>query len=1359
MTGNVHNNTVNNAANLNNVQLAPVNNQPNAAAPQIAVNPNNANNAIAGMQVVANNQANPVLSPQMALKFADIKNFADSNMADLTMDRLVNKFLSFTENDATGTKKCLFRQTADLRNSEDLLKDITVKMVAERVFGKKMEDLAGDEKTLADKLEKTLSQIMKAGYLKNPAAGVNSLDEVFNALTAKMTEKAPNRVLSDAEKAFLKDTRDFYAGIVTRQPVTDAMFRKFINTNTKITLENPRNIFGTGALFPTTEETIDHLVNNPVISEEELARKIDSGDGSVMQLMAEKPEYQDLLKAYSGNSRAALESDLEQLGARLEEARNLVTGHNMANDAKTAVIGKISGIVKDLREIRNEADGKLTAEDRAQLFTGDRTYENRIKEALDVLREMYPEGSNERQSIELLKNHPMETVKLLDSLGFSEDIFTDFIKNRDALENYFKICDATGDNISNEDFTAAINNLAGMVFDPHLDDDSSLLLSIMKGIATDKMSPAQQVIMEHLPQKLELTQDVFECLSQVLSGLNIANAPVTPASINMENLKKAYIAICNPSEDLKNIVQEHGGNVTMQHLESFVLRAAYHLFRAEHAAEDQNEYGKDFRANKKFRHAMGIALEGRTTAERPVDISRYNGFNPLKVRIGDMTVGRFITTFNLLCTNNDFLEAAKKLPAVHLADRVGKALDINLIKVFERNPALKNSYEAQGSPAERLKWFQEHLPEMVQLFMAHDGDVMKQLENENKAEVNKRRNDISNLNLQDLVNLNNLNAKEGENGLQPVSSVEELLVNTNSIRGGKEIGYLVSVLNQLYPRRVTDFIPQGKTFLNLTAEDFRNPASTEKIRSALAGASESMMNSPEYKEAFMFFAMMQKGIALAQDKNAIMTEKDFNRITLDDADITAAYKKVRGDQVSFRTEGLKAGTEFEVLDRKDYLLLDLKDFCKTRSSLSTKDRALILASIKLNEKMFEPKNNIFVKDKASGKAKYRAIKAAIENAVNAFINSNKSSRIIMGELISKVNDQLAGDKTLGIATAVTMLIPHNENEVFYDANHDMLKSTEKGIKGLFSKSMVKSDNPLFRQVVSNVSFYSKNNILFVNSMLRQMEEFSLHNSSCVNALVKNNRFASLMAERAMRKVAYENEFKTVADMKLAFMNDRGTAKATKDQLIDQVAKELKKDFAALDDNTLRAIALGAARSDIYGKDTAGKASWVWASIKGIGRSIRDMGLLNPLKGLKKSNAVKAVSRQITRKSLGETWHLAKAMLEGLTENTAIVHTAKGGFTFGLELKPALTGNVQDKFSLKAGVKLTDGMDLRIQTDGPGRYRFVLGATMGAKLFAEGGLKNEIEEDGPQTSVGDAQAEAGGGYKRTYAVTGMFHMPL
>lgn len=192
---------------------------------------------------------------------------------------------------------------------------------------------------------------MKAEYLKNTAAGVNSLDEVFNALTAKMTEKAPNRVLSDAEKAFLKDTRDFYAGIVTRQPVTDAMFRKFINTDTKITLENPRNIFGTSALFPTTEETVDRLINNPVISEEELARKIDSGDGSVMQLMEENPEYQDLLKAYSGNARAALESDLEQFGARLEEARNLVTGHNMADNDKTAVIGKISVLVKELREI------------------------------------------------------------------------------------------------------------------------------------------------------------------------------------------------------------------------------------------------------------------------------------------------------------------------------------------------------------------------------------------------------------------------------------------------------------------------------------------------------------------------------------------------------------------------------------------------------------------------------------------------------------------------------------------------------------------------------------------------------------------------------------------------------------------------------------------------------------------------------------------------------------------------------------------------------------------------------------------------------------------------------------------------
>ena len=1340
MTGNVHNNAVN----LNNVQLDPANNRPNHGAPQIAINPNNAVNAIAGLPVVANNQANPVLSPQMALKFEDIKNFADTNIASLTMDRLVNRFLSFTENDATGTKKCLFRQTADLRNSEELLKNLTVKMVAQQVFGKKPEELNGDEKKLSDKLEQTLSQVMKAAYVKNTAAGADSLNQVFDALTAKMTERSPNHTLTDAQKAFLKDTKDFYTGIVIRQPVTDSMFRKFINSDTKITLENPRNIFGMGALFPTAEETIDHLINNPAVSAEEIARKIDSGDSTVMQMMEEKPEYQELLKDYSENFRGEIESAIQNIGTRLEETRNLITGHDMDNDTKNTVIGKISEIVKDLRAIRNEADSKLTSEDRAALFTGDNTYESQLKKALDTLKGMYQPGAAEQQSIELLKNHPMETVKLLDSLGFSQDIFSEFIKTHDALECYFKISDATAENISNEDFKSAINSLAGMVFDPHLDDDSSLLLSIMKGIATDKMSPAQQIIMEHLPQKLELTQDVFDCLSQVLSGLDIANAPVTPASINMDNLRKAYLAICNPSEDLKNIMHEHGGNVTMQHLESFVLRAAYHLFRAEHAAEDQNEYGKDFRANKKFRHAMGIALEGRTTEQRPVDISRYNGFNPLKVRIEDMSVGRFVTTFNLLCTNNDFLEAAKKLPAVHLADRVGKALNIDLKKAFENSPALKSSYESQQSPAARLEWFQEHLPELVQLFMDHEGIVIKALETENKAAVDSRRNDINNMNLQDLVDLNNLNAKEGENGLKPISSVEELLVNTNSIKGGKEISYLVSILNQLSARRVTDFIPSGKTFLNLTADDFRNPASSEKIRSALAGATESVVNSPEYKEAFLFFAMMQKGIAMATDKNAIMTEKYFNGITLDDADITAAFKKVRGEIASYQTEGLKAGTEFEVLDRKDYLLSDLKSYCKSKSSLNRRNRAEILSSIKLTEKMFNPENNIFVKDKASGKAKYKAIKAAITAAVETFISTDKSSRSIMGELIAKVNNELAGDKTLGIATAVTMLIPHNDNEVIYDAGHDMIKSVEKDIKGLFSKSMVKSGTPIFRQIVSNVSFYSRNNIFFVNSMLDQMKEFSISRCASLDAVIKNNRFASLMVEKSLRKVAYENNFKTVADLKLAFMKDEGNANATKDQLISLVVKELKKDFATLDDNTLRNIVLGAVESDIYGKNT-GKSSKVWASIKQIGRCIRDLGLLNPLKGLKKNNAVKMAARQITQKSVGETRHLAKAMLESLTENTAIVHTAQGGFSFGVELNPSITANEKDKFTIKAGIKLTDGMDLHIQTDGPGRYRFVMGASIGAKLFGEAGLENN-------TDVGGVQADVGGGYKRTYTVT-------
>ena len=329
-----------------------------------------------------------------------------------------------------------------------------------------------------------------------------------------------------------------------------------------------------------------------------------------------------------------------------------------------------------------------------------------------------------------MKQHPQETLKLLDSLGFSADLFGEFIGDRDALKLYFKISDAKPGSISDQDFRSAINSFAAKVFDPHLNDDSSLLLSIIKGISVENMSDSQKIILEHLPQKLELTQDVFECLSSVLSGLDIANAPLTPASISLDNLKKAYQAVCNPGDELKRIMSEHGGKMTFRNMESFILRAAYHQFRAEHAADSQETFGGGFRENAEFRKAMGIADRGETSPEKPVDISRYEGFDPLNVRMDDMSAGGFITSFNILCANSDFLEAAKKLPAVHLADRVAQALNIDLKRAFESDPALSQSYEAQETPADRLEWFRSNLPRLTELYLAGEGALVKQIETE-----------------------------------------------------------------------------------------------------------------------------------------------------------------------------------------------------------------------------------------------------------------------------------------------------------------------------------------------------------------------------------------------------------------------------------------------------------------------------------------------------------------------------------------------------------------------------------------------------------------------------------------------------
>ncbi len=1339
MTANIHN-SINNNINSSIAAVSGSGPANPAANRQAAIGSGSASGSIAGSRINAGGAPNPVLSPRMSLKFAEIKSFFAQNKNELDMNGLVKEFLSHTENTEEGDKKCLFRKTEDLRHSETLLKNLTVMMAVLQVFGKEPRNLAGGQKALAEDLNRTLTAVIRGEYAKNPAAGRAELDRVF----ADLARKAPGGALSEKQESLLNGIKSFYAGMTDTQSRVAALMQYRNSGSPKITLENPGNIFGLGHVLPSQEEDIGKLINGSPVSPEDLARKIDSGEASVRDMTEDSPEYRALLREYSETARISLDASLDLAENRLQELNSSIrnAGITATPEQEKTFLAEAADILKEFRSIRAESDAKLTPEDQKLLFSGDRKYETLIGNVLDGLRDLYAPGSRERGSIDLMKQHPQETLKLLDSLGFSADLFGEFIGDRDALKLYFKISDAKPGSISDQDFRSAINSFAAKVFDPHLSDDSSLLLSIIKGISPERMSDSQKIILEHLPQKLELTQDVFECLSSVLSGLDIANGPLTPGSISLDNLKKAYQAVCNPGDELKRIMSEHGGKMTFRNMESFILRAAYHQFRAEHAADSQETFGGGFRDNAEFRRAMGIADRGDTSPEKPVDISRYEGFDPLNVRMDDMSAGGFITSFNILCANSDFLEAAKKLPAVHLADRVAQALNIDLKRAFESDPALSQSYEAQETPADRLEWFRSNLPRLTELYLAGEGALVKQIENENRAEIENRRNDINALSLQDLADLNNINA--GKNGLRPVSSVEELLVNTDGIRGGKEIGYLVSFLNQIRAASVTDFIPEGKTFLGLRGSDFLNPACTEKIRKALAEAPESVMTSPDYKDAFRFFAKMQKAIARAADKTAMLTAGDIGRIALKKKDINAALNMITGAKTVYKAQ-YQHRDEFEVLDRKDYLLSDLRDYCLGKESIGRTQRMEMLGNLNITEKMFDPENNIFVKDKEAGKAKCRAIKAAVAEAVREFKTTARTSRDIMSDLIRKVNAELAGDKTLNIARAVTMLVPHNEHEVLLDPRHSITETVAKDIRGLFKKSLATSHNPVFRGVVDNVSIYSRDNIFFVNTMMESLKEFSLTKCASLDQAVKQNRFASLMVDRALRKTAYENGFKTIADMKKAFLSDEGKGKLTKNQLIDQAVNELKKDFAALDENTLRNIVLGAVESDIYGRDT-GKSSRIWAGIKKIGRAMKNMKLLNMFKGLSKTTAVKSAARALSRKTAGETRHLAKSMLESLDSGSAIVHNIRGEFSIGVGLAPRIPGTDDDTLKLKAGIALTDGLDLQVETDGEGKYRFVMGASLGGKLFAEGGFK------AGDADIAEVKAEAKAGYQRTYEVT-------
>ncbi len=1192
-----------------------------------------------------------------------------------------------------------------------------------------------------DRIDALINQVLSGSYDLSRAQEFieNELSQQINNYRDYINQQDDNTVAADQKNsatAFLNQLKEKLSNMVMNQLEVKNQL-EYLNTLDdqtvgKITILNPTDLIGMSGVFQSDETKISKIFDIPKDNLEEIQTKIQLGEMTVKTAIENNPHLQVGLTALSGTNRQGLMPQLDELVQQydhaIEEFQNLKdelqvlenNGQGQTQNAQdlrqkiNVLMSKAMDRLSNLSSLKSDADNQLTDHDSNLLFTKEHSYDSYktlVKRELLLLKLQLGMGNQVAQDNinRLLSDDNMPfTLNLLKGINFNFDVFKNLVNDNSVIQKSVAIMSGQ---LSNEVLMNNLREISAKVTSGDLHSENTLFNTVVGAIPQDHLSENARFTMDHLSVTLNLLSDAQNCINYVMYGNNIPDPVPNTSNIRFQSLKDAFKAVCHPSAALINFLKSQHYEADLMNVEAVILRAAYHLYLAQHPGDENKT--KPFAENLDFLQEMGI-VAGNHVGMNEVSISRYNNFDPINVNLKSTDMSYFLKGFNLMVHNSSFIESCKKIPAVHVAERFAEALSVNLPAILQNNPALANQFNQLQTAKEKLDWMNDHIQLLAENFVQSNAQTIARLTRDsNLTQQQDVMAVLNNLKIQDLIDFADEKQKV-LGGNNNVTNVNDLLGNIPRFKGSTDLAMLGNLINNVTTYSITQAIPDGQTFLGLKAEDFQNPNRIGQIEEALRNATDK--SSDTYALAVIRYAKL---ITYPRDKLFSLNILETRELTDNDLDLALSNLNLNtnGQQI----DGDLVNVQITIKDKCNNILT------ANKNSMTPYGRMRILQNLKISSSMFEPENNIFVKNSAEGKAKYNAIKQAIDEAVKLLNDRKKDFSTILKDLQSKVNAQLAGNKTAQICHSVLALAPYIQQEVegqdTRKSNEDIFRSK---LKGLFNgKSGTRLDEAR-RALLLSTSVSLSSDSRRLQSTLHNLKTKEIDNVDLAANLVENNPLCGLMVEHALRKVAYDNGFETYADMQYAMASNEGSGKKSKSELIDEAVVELKKSFN-VDNSVLKKMILHGTSSDIFMQSNDGNG--FSERIRYFGRAVRSSSLSGFFRDIGRSIKNKFTTFKNSRTEAANIQHITDNALLTLKEGQSLIHTSNNDVVIGVGIG---VGNFFKRpLNLSAGLSAGDDSKFAVtrKPNGVYTFQFSAGFALGFEAAASLGVSANLNFNG------------------------------
>ena len=1388
MTGVINNNIINN--NIDNIQHVPNNGQDHVPQLQIQANPEN--QQIQDLEIVAGGENIAEQLPgEVTAKYRRLSAFVARNPLP-TAEQVLQKITDMASRGENGTRT-LFSSAREAQGM-DIFLNRSLQTLIGNLCARANPPV--NQQNLIEDLKQAMNRIMCP-----PEYNQAEVDRAEGK--RQLLIQAANSLLqaagadTDAGRA-VSQIRDFYSRVLDNQMRIFRSLQDNKGLKNPVTAGSPKDALGIGKVLPNDIETFKKEFTAPQVSPDDVKSEVISGNMTMKDALSHYPEYESILRELS-------EGKLNELSANLSNMTDLRNDHDgdmnelvhiqvggINDETANQLVSKVMNNLKLISQATGKADTLLSVEDRDEFIRkfatapGNNANQEVPNPSRDLFREnmsfirdtffrtaLYqaqnPGNANLlNDTLSRLMGNPAQCMKLLSAIDYSEDIFREMLRNPVILKSYTDIVQGA---VHGDELRTALQNISQGLRNPVFRGDNSLMQALLKTVPADVYANnnADRAILEHYPVTLDLTQDALACINYVLRAVPGANQQdKTAAEITLADLKNAYQSLCHPTDELKRHIKDLGAHQDIRNQEAMVLKAAFHRYLADHPEELFTANGNPREVS--FRHCLGFQNEmGIITGENPdqqhVSLSRYGEGDPTTANIKETDAGFFIGVFNVMMNNASFLKAAANLPEVHLVRKMSEALNVNIEKLLEQNQALRASYEnACREKGGIVNWFKANQGVFLEAFLNEGVRAsLSSMRNETREELVNARTRIANNGLKALAAFKDLYTKTGNAapGALPasISTVEGVLRETAAVRGSEKLGLLAASLAAVCPPDIEELIPAGTNYHGLTAEDFRNPDRLEHIGNTLNTLSNEIKKTPEYADIFMSYVQLRVYCEQHQNQHAPVAAEELAAVRVTEQNLTLA------DQVQQAAKEMPDG--FEVVGQ---IHTPLYDALKRRLAPSKEDLTAFLSALKVTDDMFAPEHNIFVSNKESGKAKCQAVKNAIKSALESLARPHADVSGVARELFGRIKNELAGNKTRELAAALMTLSPyltrtfHPDSVKAQDQADDIILGN---IKGLFSSRYAREQQNLLGRITADVTNLHAARANGMSDDLASLKDVHTGQTADIRNIFRNSAYGRIMLENAVHKAAYDNGYKTLADMKYAIIKGKAPAGKTPADLVNDAVAYLMTKFRTAGDQRLETVpqnqreAEEAAINSLCNEEALRKLVQSHLSLddnsENVGNSIHTARIKYAFRVVKNSSPVKAIKGFFSaipgvgrlaaffknRNQLSKGRDYAESILNSIPPGQTLTHYHDNKLTGGFGIKFKAFGA---DFKAQAELSLDGNADFKVSHTQDGKFVFTLGAALAADLKGTAAFK-EAKTDVVSASIG-----VGGGYKKVYILT-------